>query len=140
MEAARLMMVFEKIPEGLCKEVIRRRAEELRLSGQSMFNSLDQAMQENVESGGFPEVWVYIRTQTPIPFEENDTRLALQAVNKVEHLMVDLVELKKKYDALKEKYKATLESNRDMDNVERVVALALKMRELNAKMNLEELD
>ena len=132
-----MVNVFENIPEGLGKDYIRNKHKELRQSGRSMNESLNEAMQNSIDK--FPEVWVYIRSMTPTPWVHNDTLLALKAVEEKDRLFNEYLELKHKYELLKEKYKATLESNCDMDNVERVVALAFKMRVLN-KTQLEELD
>ena len=72
---------------------------------------LEQAMQESINEGKFPEVWTYIRSMTPTLWQDNDVLLARQAVGKTEHLMVSLVELNKKYDDLKEQFEIHGETN-----------------------------
>ena len=140
-----VLNIFEAIPEGLCKQTLRARAEELRtLFGDNrdprhLQASLEQACAESVDSGMFPEIWTYIRARTPSPWEEDEITLALQAVMKVEHLTDDLATLTNKYDILKDRHMDLLRSNRDMQTFERVVNAAWQMRQLK-RVNLEDLD
>ena len=97
-----MVNVFENIPEGLGKDYIRNKHKELRQSGRSMNESLNEAMQNSIDK--FPEVWVYIRSMTPTPWVHNDTLLALKAVEEKDRLFNEYLELKHKYELLKEKY------------------------------------
>ena len=140
-----VLNIFEAIPEGLCKQTIRARAEELRTSigdnrdPRHLQVSLEQACAESVVSGMFPEIWTYIRARTPSPWEEEEIIHALQAVMKVERLTDDLADLTKKYDDLKDKHMNFLRSNRDMQNFEKVVNAAWQMHHMKRE-NLEDLD
>ena len=84
--------IFETIPEGVCKEYIRGRAERLRTGGESMEDALSQAMESSIYL--FPEVWVYIRTTVHIPWTENDQQLAYNAVRDVITLREQYIELR----------------------------------------------
>ena len=142
---AMVLNIFENMPEGLCKQTIRARAEELRtLFGDNwdprhLQVSLEQACTESFDSGMFPEMWTYIRARTPSPWEEEEIIHALQAVMKVERLTDDLADLTKKYDDLKDKHLNFLRSNQDMQTFERVVNAAWQMHQMK-RMNLEDLD
>ena len=141
-----VLHIFETMPEGLCKETIRERAEELRtLNGDNrdprhLQASLEQAFAESVTSGKFPEVWTYIRARTPAPWEENDLNYAFQAVRKMDTFRKDFENLTKKYDDLKDKHLKFLRSNRDMHTFERVVNAAWQMQQMKGRVNLEDLD
>ena len=114
--------IFEAIPEGLCKEAIRARAEELRTifgdnrDPRHLQASLKTAFTESVASGKFPEVWTYIRARTPAPWGEDDIECSLAAVEKVELLRKELDVLNKKHNDLKAKHLKFVTTNRDMQN------------------------
>ena len=139
-------VISEAIPEGLCKETIRARAEELRTSiGDNrdplhLQASLRQAFGESIDGGKFPEIWTYIRARTPAPWGEDDIACSLAAVEKVELLRKDLEVLTKKHNDLKAKHLKFLRSNRDMHTFERVVNAAWQMQQMKGHVNLEDLD
>ena len=119
---AMVLNIFENMPEGLCKQTIRARAEELRtLFGDNrdprhLQVSLKTAFTESVASGKFPEVWTYIRARTPAPWGEDDVACSLAAVEKVELLRKELEVLNKKHNDLKAKHLKFVTTNRDMQN------------------------
>ena len=140
------MHIFDAIPEGLCKEIIRTRAEELRSSNgdnmdpQHLQASLRQAFRESIDGGKFPEIWTYIRARTPAPWGEDDVACSLAAVENVELLRKDFATLTNKYDSLKDRHMDLLRSSHDLQNFEKVVNAAWLMQQMKGRVNLEDLD
>ena len=76
--------IVESVPEGVFTEYIRARAEILRASGQSTSDALNAALDSSLEL--FPEVWVYIRALTPVPWGGVDVAFARRTVEEINEL------------------------------------------------------
>ena len=140
------MEIFEAMPEGICKEMIRTRAEDLRTSigdnqdPQHLEASLRQAFTESIDGGKFPEIWTYIRASTPGPRTDNDVIISLAAVRKMDAFRKDLEVLTSKHNDLKAKHLKILRSNRDTHIFEKIVNVAWQMHQMKGRVNLEDLD
>ena len=136
------LLIFDPIPMGLCKDMIRTRSEELRTSDEEPLHleaSLRQAFRESLDGGMFPEIWTYIRARTPAPWGDDDITISFQAAGKVHRLTEDLTALACKYEILKGKHLELVRSSHDLQNFERVVNAAWQMRQLK-HVNLEDPD
>ena len=89
--SAKLRNGFDCLPEGMCKDFVRGRTDNLLREGKTMEQAMTQAQKESLKY--FPETWLRVRAMVPHPWEGSDTALAVQVAEEAEVLRSQVREL-----------------------------------------------